>query len=390
MVYTGLDENYIARILSEALHIKPRRALSLASSRSIRVLRYRNITYIVLRRDIANFAEGTTIIVGEKDHRVIPGYPHIKRILLPSKALPSHFIDKIVVEEKMNGYNVRVFIYEGEIYAATRGGYICPYTTHRVRESYGENIRSLIEASGETSIVAGEVVGLQNPYTRYYYPEAPDWDFFVFDIIRDGRRVPHYDKYKMIEEYGLRGVRMLGVISKHDIDGLYRIMDDLEKEGREGVVMKDPLNRVEPLKYTTSATNIGDISIGMRAPFDEGRHFIFPRLLRELFMYYERNYSPEEIESKARKLGEALIKPALDSIKRFEREKAIGESFELPFSDYEFLEEFIDYMIRLGVDFSVISIEKNEGVTLFRGVKWMRETQRMFERILSTGVSPMD
>jgi putative ATP-dependent DNA ligase len=144
------------------------------------------------------------------------------------------------------------------------------------------------------------------------------------------------------------------------------------------------------LKYTTSYINIDDIRIGMRAPFDEGRYFIFPRLLRELFQYYERDYTNELIEKKALELGKALICPALNSIRKYIKEKGIGETFELRFHEYEFLEDFIDYMFRLGVDFSVVSIEKKESEIIFRGIKWMKETQAQFDRIIKTGLSPMD
>jgi len=231
---------------------------------------------------------------------------------------------------------------------------------------------------------------VENPYTRYEYPEAPQWDFFVFDIFQGNNPIIPDERVKLVSQYNLRNVRRLGAIRKHEYTRLLEIMDIVEDEKREGVVLKDPLYRVESLKYTTSYINLDDIKIGMRAPFDEGRYFIFPGLIRELFRYYERGYTEDIIESKALELGKSIIYPALNSIKKYVKENGIGEIFELRFHDYLFLEEFIDYMFRLGVDISVISIEKKETEIVFRGIKWMKEMQAQFDRILRTGLSPMD
>jgi len=380
--------------VKDALHLglgfTEKRAERLSKTRSVRAFTYRELKYVVLRRDLGRYYEGTLIIKTHHGYRVIPGYPHIRRAVILSKALPRHFIDNIVVEEKMNGYNVRVFMLDNEVYAATKGGYICPFTTHKIRWIYGDRLVRLLGELGDTSVVAGEAVGLGNPYTRYYYPEAGEWDFFVFDIYVNASPIPVEKRVELVEYYGLKNVRRLGFVNKNDSETVLNIIDRLDREKREGVVMKDPFNRVPPLKYTTSYTNIDDISVGMKAPFDEGRHFIFPRLIRELFSYYERGYGQTEIKEKAIKLGEALLLPAIESIYKFKEEGGVGEEFELVFKDYVYVEEFIEYMFRLGVDFSVISIEKRGRDIIFRGVKWMRETQANYARIFETGLSPMD
>ncbi|MCE4615282.1 MAG: RNA ligase [Desulfurococcales archaeon] len=385
-----MPSEWVIEALTKGLDFSLKRAERLSKTRSIRAMAYGELKYLVLRRDIGRYYEGTAIIKTDTEYKVIPGYPHMKRIVLAKRALNHYFIDKIVVEEKMNGYNVRLFKIGDKIYAATRGGYICPYTTHRIRRKYRENIQHLLSMLGESTIIVGEVVGLENPYIRYKYPEAPQWDIFIFDIFLGKNPLSANERVNLVSDCGLRNVRRLGVIWKHESKKLFEIIDELEKEKREGVVLKDPFYRVEPLKYTTSYINIDDISIGMRSPFDEGRYFVFPRLVRELFMYYERGYDSELIGNKALELGKALINPALNSIKKYVKENGIGETFELRFHNYSFLEDFIEYMFRLDVDFSVISIEKKQSEIIFRGIKWMKETQAQFERILKTGISPMD
>ena len=53
-------------------------------------------------------------------------------MLTPS--LKIHFNNEVAVEEKMNGYNVRIAQINDEIIAFTRGGYVCPYTTKKASE----------------------------------------------------------------------------------------------------------------------------------------------------------------------------------------------------------------------------------------------------------------
>jgi len=73
------------------------------------------------------------------------------------------------------------------------------------------------------------------------------------------------------KQYKLNSVRVLGVIDKDDLDSFWRFLEQLDKEEREGVVLKDPEYRVEPLKYTTNVADISDIAHGMLFFGDEGR-----------------------------------------------------------------------------------------------------------------------
>lgn len=382
----------LGQVLSEALNIDRERAESMLKSRTTRVLKYKNFTYIALRRDLLGHYEGTTVIVHEPTgkYRLVEGYPHIQRILLLSVAVPRHFLDKVVVEEKMNGHNVRVVLFEGELMALTRGGYICPYTTAKMRRMYGSKASRLLEYLGENSMVAGEVVGLENPYTRFYYPEAPSWDYFVFDIFRDGlNAIPVSDRLKLVSEYGLRSVPVHGVVDKDDWKALSRIIESLEDIGREGVVLKDPFNRVPPLKYTTSFINVKDIEEGMKFPFDEGHTFIFPRVLRQIFKAYEEGWDESRLREEYERLGRALLYPALESVRRAVEGERIYEEFILTFESLNELEDYLAYAASLGVQAAVTQLDYDGRVYRARMIKVKRSDQAI-RRILKTGLSPLD
>jgi len=383
----------LAGILVEALDVSFEKARRMLESRSTRVLSYKNVRYVVIRRDIAGHYEGTVILISRRtgEYRTVEGYPHIKRVLLLGKAVPHHFIDEVVVEEKMDGHNVRVIRFEEEIYAITRGGYICPYTTARMRRKYGRALERLFDKYGDELVVGGEVVGLENPYTRYYYPEAPDWNYFVFDMYRGPLEfLPVDERRSIASEAGLRNVKVLARINKDEWEEILRATWALEKLGREGVVLKDPHYRVEPLKYTTSYINARDIEEGMKYPFDEGHTFIFPRVLRQMFKAIEEGWSEERLREEARRLGEAILIPAVESVRTHMRGEPVAEKFTLPFETRAEMEDYIAHATLLGVPLTVLRIEESPDGRLRATFVKHKKTDEYYRRILRTGLSPLD
>ena len=384
------SEADLAEVLAEALSLDLERAKSLLSTRATRLMSYKGLKYIVLRREISGHPEGTAVVLTREGYRVIDGYPPIRRVLLLGVAVPRHFLDDVVVEEKMDGYNVRVTMINGELYAFTRGGYICPYTTYKVKRTYGKQLRSLFDKLGEDTIVAGEAVGLENPYARHYYPEAPGWDIFIIDIFKGGlEALPVADRRSLVEESGLRNVPQLGVYPKDDWHSILEVVEGLEEVGREGVVLKDPYYRVPPLKYTTAYTNTADIEAGMRYPFDEGRTFIFPRVLRQIFKAYEDGWDEERLRLEAERLGMALLAPALESLNKAARGEEVAEEFTLTFDSLDDLEDFISYSASMGVPLTVAGVDY-DGRTYRANLVKPKRTLEEYRRILRTGLSPLD
>jgi len=374
-------------VLAEALSITREEAYSYITRGAVRAMRYRSLPYYVLRRPIRGFEEGTAVLVGREGPLVVRGYPPIRRVLLLSTAVPRHFPGEVYVEEKMNGYNVRVVMVDGELLALTRGGYICPYTTARLTREQGEALRGLL-GEMEGYMVNGEVVGVENPYTRHRYPEAPLFGFFVFEIreASSGKPLPIPERMRKVEEHGLRGVRLLGVIGKDDVEGLKEILRSLDEEGREGVVLKDPEYRVPPLKYTTPAANLGDIEAGMRFFFDEGRSYLYSRILREAFRVYEEGGGLEELE---RRLGGAILEPLLRAIEEVEEGGQLVEEFTLRMSSLEEAREFLAFYEGVGAPLLYYRVAQRDGEVLVTVAK-AKETFDEIARILETGLSPID
>ncbi|MEM0020647.1 MAG: RNA ligase [Fervidicoccaceae archaeon] len=372
--------------LAKALNITEIRARRLLKSKSLRRASYNDFEYLVFRRDLGPYPEGTTVIFhNDYEPAVIPGYPQIARILILNKAVPQHFKDLVVVEEKMNGYNVRVVEYAGKLLALTRGGFICPYTTHRLERIFRE--REVDELDGH--IVFGEVVGEENPYTRYSYPECRDFCFYVIDIMKNRSFLPVDSKKEFCESKGLDCVRELARVKKDEVEKIWEIIKKMEVERREGVVLKDPFNRVPPLKYTTSTTNIGDIAEGMKFLFDEGKTYIFPRVLREIFKNFEESSPKEVLSERARMLGEALLLEPIEAIRKVNLGEAVAEEFVLKFYSENVIDEFLSFMQKQGILLNIKNMERENDEILIWFMKPKR-TNLELRNIMSTGISPID
>ena len=354
--------------------------------RKLRLMKYRDLEYLVFTREAHGYNEGTVILIG-KEPMVIYAYPSIRRLAFleaASKYMPSDFI----VEEKMDGYNVRVVVYNGKLIGITRGGYICPYTTARLSRLYMDKLRGF-EQEYPDHVLVGEVVGLENPYVPVEYPEAPRFDLFVFDLMNKDKLKPLSLRDEVVEKYSLRRVRVLGVLSKKDSWRLWEIVDELERDGREGIVIKDPLHRVQPLKYTTVHTNIGDLRSGMKYPFDEGKSFLFPRILRLIAQGYEMKWDRKRLENIAYELGMAILEPAIENLHKRAYGKLIAAEYKLVFPSEEDLSDYLEYMETMGIDI-VTSIEGTSEEGIIVRVMKLKQTHNEYGRILETGLSPLD
>ena len=355
-------------------------------------MEYRGAKYLHLKKGKWG-GKGSAIIYYNGDVKVVPGYPSIQRLVLLSK-VPEYFPEGVSVEEKMNGYNVRVVKVGGEVFAVTRGGYLCPYTNARLRATYGEELSSLLEELPEGSVVAGEVVGVENPYVRVKYPEAPQFDYFIFDIfVKEGdswRQMPVEERHDLVKRHGLRSVRLLGTFEPEEAPSkIKEIIEEFDVQGREGVVMKDPLYKRPPAKYTGSYTNIGDIEQGMRYPFDEGKDYLFPRIVREMFKVYEEGLEGREFEARALWLGKAILRPAVEALKAVARGSPLHEDFVLRFPSEEDLEDYLKYSRNLGVKVAILEKYEEDGWVVAKVRKFKRSPD-VLESMLKTGKTPLD
>jgi len=328
----------------------PSSRLKVAFARgSLRLLESAGMQALLFKKPLGDLEAGTVIYLGDETE-VIRGFPKIRRTLLLSPTIQEHFRDRVAVEEKMNGYNVRIAcLSSGETVALTRGGHVCPFTTRKAQE-----LLELDEFFREHPdlVICGEMIGRDNPYVSQDYPEVGPLGFRVFDLREKNtnRPLPVEERRALLDSYGLPNVRLFGVYPIEEAASeVADIIRALGMAGREGVVMKDPSMEVPPLKYTSSQAHARELAYAFSYPFDFGRPFFFSRVIREGFQAYELDESDDETRERARRLGEAIIYPMLERIKSISAGEAAYEDTVIDVEDREAAEEFIRHLVRLGV-----------------------------------------
>ena len=305
--------------------------------------------YILFRKELRHVEKGTSVFLGDSIE-VIRGFPRIRRAFYLEPMLQKHFKDNVVIEEKMNGYNVRAALVDGKFVAITRGGFVCPYTTSKLEED--ENLLKFLKYNQEL-VVCGEVVGMENPYVAHEYLEAERFGFFCFDLRykSTNKALPIEERNSLLEKYQLKSVRLLGTYRKGEIDSIFEIVRELGREGREGVVIKDPEMKLSPVKYTPSETNTSDLAYAFRYPYEYGRDFFFSRIIREGYQAAEWEEGEEELEARAMRLGESILFPMVRSIRKVMDGDVLTEDFRVRVNSEEKIKALLIFLRRQGINF---------------------------------------
>ncbi len=263
---------------------------------------------------------GTVLFDGE----VVRGFPKVPRTLVLETGIPTQFEDRVAVEEKLNGYNVRVVRLDGEQLAFTRSGMVCPFTTRILQRLV--DLGALFD-DHPGAMVCGEMIGPENPYTAHDYPEIDSLAFRAFDWRerQSGEPLPVGERRDRYDRYDVPQTRLFG---SYDVDEaaseVLAIVEELETESREGVVMRSP-DATTLLKYTTSASSRSDLAYAFSLPFDYGQPFMFRRLLREGFRTIEVDEGDEDARERAHDLGEAILLSMREAVRTVDDGGSIGE-----------------------------------------------------------------
>jgi putative ATP-dependent DNA ligase len=317
------------------------------------------------RKSVGKIEAGTMICFGDKIE-IIRGFPKIRRTLMLYPSLKLHFKDEVAVEEKMNGYNVRIALIDNKLVAFTRGGFVCPYTTKKAPEIMD---MSTFFIDHPELVICGEMVGSENPYVTHHYREIGRLGFRIFDLREKGSNnaLSVCDKMKILESYNLPGVKFFGILKIDEApERIFELIHKLGMDDREGVVIKDPKMLIEPIKYTSSQAHNGELKYAFTYPFDFGRAFFFSRVIREGFQAYELNETEDEIKNRAHKLGESILFPMIHSIKNIAEDNSASEDIVIHVDDLKEAENFARHLRDLGVVATVHSF--GEGKAIIRRV----------------------
>jgi putative ATP-dependent DNA ligase len=127
----------------------------------------------------------------------------------------------------------------------------------------------------------------------------------------------------------------------------------------------------------------------MKFFFDEGKGYIFPRILREMFKIEEENLDKSELEKREIELGKALLESAIESINSFKKNGYLGEEFSLRFKNINEMNEFVSFMKKQGGLIEIREVKKENGEIIAKFLKRKR-TEKIIEDIIKRGISPLD
>lgn len=302
-------------------------------------------------KEVSHIERGTVLCEKDDSFEIIMGFPKIRRAMVLDPTIKKHFsgLEKVAVEEKMNGYNVRIAIAKDEILAITRSGYICPYTTQKAKEKL--NLKFFDDFP--ELVLYGEMIGPDNPYVPKEIYGIESVEFYIFDIREknSGKPLPINRKQEILEKYGFFQVRFFNEIPlKTAAEEIGKIIRELGEKEHEGVVIKDPEMVLPPLKYTSSQSNCSDLRHAFKFYNETGRDYMLSRIVREGFQTVEWDEDKAEFEKRCMQLGESILNSLRESIRSVKNGQRLYEEARIRVRDLKTAADFEDYLKRLGID----------------------------------------
>lgn len=309
------------------------------------------IFYRVLKK-VGKLKKGSIIT----DSDIIFDFPHIARILQLENGIRMTFADPFYVEEKVDGYNVRVAMIQDQVLAFTRGSYVCPFSTDRLEDFF-----DIDKFFGENPdlIICGEIAGPENPYNIESPPYVTeDVNFFAFDIrIKNTeQQVPVEKRYELFDKYKIPTVNRFGKYTLSDIKKLIENLKELNSKGCEGFVLK-PTNPAEKtLKYVTIDSCLRDMKVTSSVMTETPAEFFTHRMLRTIIYILEHNVHLDK--TFLEKTGEVLMLPLFDSVRKAVKGEMIVERFKARFKRKQNIGKLFEHFRKCKVDAELISKKK--------------------------------
>lgn len=338
---------------------------------------YRGREYEYLGRPTHGIERGTVRI----NETIVRGYPSTPRVLMIDPGVPRFFDGEIAIEEKLNGYNVRI-AHVGEPLAFTRGGHVCPFTTHLARDEL--NLEGFFADHPEKMLCA-EFIGPINPYTAHDY-DVDGLQARVFDIRHreTGTPVSVTRRRELARRYDFPQPELFGIEAPDAaVEVIRETIGELDADQREGVVMQS-LDGRDLLKYTTSYQHSSDLSMAFSLPFDYGQDFLFSRLIREGFQAVEFEDSEAELHERAHELGEAILEPMVQTIKAVRDDEPVGESHTVRGSP-DAIAELLTHFEEQGLSIEVTQDRRVGEERIVEFLKRSNQTQDKIDHYLGGG-----
>lgn len=246
-----------------------------SEAHALRAVDDEELRYLRFVDDFHRIPRGTILI----DGRTLPVYPSIGRIFSLQAGIQSCFPGPFHVEEKLDGYNVRVALHQDRLLCFTRGGYLCPFTEERLPDLV--DLRPFF-AEHPQLVICAELAGPDNPYIETRQKRVrEDVAFFAFDILdpRTCSFLPLAERDALFAAFGIERAPQLGVYRACDHAEVAAAVRRLDAQGAEGIVLKPPAEGLR-VKYVTPHINIMDLAVDAALLAELPAEFFASRLQR--------------------------------------------------------------------------------------------------------------
>lgn len=335
--------------------------------------RFESLDYLRFSDAFAGVPRGTVRL---PDGRLLPGYPSIGRIQSLARGLRRQYAEPFWAEEKIDGFNVRIARHEGRLYAFSRGGFVCPFSTDRLPDLLDE---AVFWAEPDL-ILCAEIAGPENPYLEGAPPQVTeDVALFVFDALRaaDGRFLEPTAKAALGERFGLPMARSFGRFTADDQAALAALIRQLDAEGSEGLVFKGE-GAGGRTKYVTGRSNVADIALCSEQLLDLPPEYFTNRLLR-LALYVDEHGEAGD-EALERELGHAFLAGLQRAVARSREHGRVGHPFRCRFRERRNAEHFIAHLDATAGR----RVRIAEDSPRREGDYWVLEFERILQRMTGT------
>jgi len=335
--------------------------------------RFESLEYLRIRDDFGGERRGTVLL---PDGRRLPGYPSIGRIQSLAHGLRRQYAEPFWAEEKIDGFNVRIARHGDRLYAFSRGGFVCPFSTDRVPDLLDA---AVFDAEPDL-VLCAEIAGPDNPYLEGSPPQVTeDVALFVFDALYagDGRLLDPPAKAALGERHGLPMVRSFGRFTAAEQESLRGILRRLDVEGSEGLVFKGE-GEGGRTKYVTGRSNIADISLCSEQLLDLPPEYFTNRLLR-LALYADELGTPDAAALE-RDLGRAFLVGLERAVARSREFGRVGHRFRCRFRERRNAEHFIAHLAATAGR----RVRIAEDSPHREGGYWVLEFERILQRMTGT------
>jgi putative ATP-dependent DNA ligase len=230
-----------------------------------------------------------------------------------------------------------------------------------------------------------EMVGPENPYVAKDIYPTDSIDVYLFDIAQKNCKntLGVHKTHEFAQEFGLKATAFLGEFHKDGAaERIKQIVIKLGRQGREGVVMKDPDNKVAPIKYTSSRTNCSDLAVAFRYYNDYALDFFVSRAVREGYQCVEWNESKEERSARALSLGESILLPLVETIQRAQQGENIVQKVQIRVKSLQTARDFEYHLRRSGIRALFESPEPDDDGYLIRITKLVMSTNDKTQALL--------